>query len=114
KSIDGGKTWSAPLNGGRGFCGGQCWYDMAVAVDPADSNTLCLGGSADSSCAHILQKSTNGGSSFVSSDSTLHADTHVVALDPGSSTTLRSGNDGGIWQSLNSGSSWNDQNTTGF
>src|ERR1700752_2423368 len=31
KSTDGGQTWSVPMPGSTGFCGGQCFYDIAVA-----------------------------------------------------------------------------------
>src|SRR6185436_3353906 len=44
-SSDGGITWSAPLAGGQGFCGGQCFYDIAVGIDPNDLNRFFLCGS---------------------------------------------------------------------
>src|SRR6185436_19050124 len=30
RSTDGGLTWSNPIAGSTGFCGGQCFYDIAV------------------------------------------------------------------------------------
>lgn len=32
KSTDGGVTWSAKLQGGGGFCAGQCFYNIGLAV----------------------------------------------------------------------------------
>src|SRR5205085_3377871 len=34
KSVDGGQTWSAALAGAANFCSGQCFYDIAIAIDP--------------------------------------------------------------------------------
>ena len=34
RSIDGGLTWTTFLAGAAGFCGGQCFYDIAVDVHP--------------------------------------------------------------------------------
>src|SRR4029079_6944096 len=45
RSTDGGVTWSTPLPGTTGFCGGQCFYDMAIVATP-DNTTIHLGGSA--------------------------------------------------------------------
>src|SRR5204862_3210580 len=50
KSTDGGLTWSPPLAGSTGFCGGQCFYDIAVAVTP-DNLTIHLGGAAGNGVA---------------------------------------------------------------
>jgi uncharacterized repeat protein (TIGR01451 family) len=114
KSTNGGMTWTAPLSGGQGFCGGQCFYDLAIAVDPGSANNVYIGGSAPGSCSNQFQKSVNGGSTFAVADSGLHADTHAILLDPLVPTTVYTGNDGGIWKSLNSGTSWTDLNSKGF
>jgi hypothetical protein len=45
RSNDGGATF-VPLSGGAGFCNPQCFYDIAVAVDPTDVNKVYLGGFA--------------------------------------------------------------------
>ena len=50
KSTDGGLTWSAPMTGSAGFCGGQCFYDIAIAATP-DNQTIHLGGAARSGTA---------------------------------------------------------------
>jgi hypothetical protein len=51
KSTDGGVTWPTMLSAlgapDAGFCGGQCFYDIAVALDPTNANFIYLGGSAN-------------------------------------------------------------------
>jgi photosystem II stability/assembly factor-like uncharacterized protein len=105
KSTDGGGTWST-LNGAPGFCSSQCWYDLEVAVDPANAGTVYLGGID-------IFKSTNGGGSFTSvsswsldqsSTKYVHADQHaLVATGPGQ---LWAGCDGGVSYTANGGTTW--------
>src|SRR5207302_8970010 len=47
KSTDGGVTFGLGLIQTSGFCNGQCFYDMAPAMDPTNSNIIYLGGSAN-------------------------------------------------------------------
>jgi uncharacterized repeat protein (TIGR01451 family) len=114
KSIDGGASWPTILGGSPGFCDGQCWYDLVVAMPPNDTNTVYLAGSAHSGSAHILLKSINGGAGFTDIDTGLHADSHAFAFDPSNLSTLYFGSDGGIWKSVNAGSSWTSLNNTNF
>src|SRR5213075_728015 len=53
KSVDGGLNWSAQLTGGGGFCAGQCFYDMPIAVDPNDANLVYIGGQTSSACGRL-------------------------------------------------------------
>jgi hypothetical protein len=113
KSIDGGATWSAQLTGGQGFCAGQCFYDMPIAVDPNDANHVYIGGQTSSSCGRLVGKSTDGGNTFVADGSGLHADEHALTFD--SAGNIFSGNDGGIWRGVPNGASattWTNQNTS--
>jgi photosystem II stability/assembly factor-like uncharacterized protein len=115
KSTDGGQTWGAPLAAANGFCHSQCNYDIALAVDPTNSNVIYLGGSNNASASStILKKSTNGGSTFTKIDSGLHADTHAIALAPTNPSIIYTGNDGGVWRSTNAGVNWTSRNTVGF
>lgn len=105
KSTDGGASWST-LGGAPGFCSSQCWYDLEVAVDPANAGTVYLGGID-------IYKSTNGGQSFTSiSDWTqsqnntryVHADQHALVLTgPGQ---IWAGCDGGVSYSSDGGGTW--------
>ena len=87
--------------------GGQGWYDLIITADPNNASTVHVGG-----VNHW--KSTDGGSnwSIVSTWNgsggvqTVHADKHVFGWQ---GTSLWEGNDGGIYESTNGGSSWTDR-----
>jgi photosystem II stability/assembly factor-like uncharacterized protein len=117
RSTDGGLTWSAPLPGSTGFCGGQCFYDMAIAATP-DNQTIHLGGAARGGASpcliEVMKRSTNGGTSFVRNDDTLHADEHALAIAPSNPNIVYTGSDGGIWKSTNNGTNWTSLNNTEF
>lgn len=89
------------------FTRNQAWYDLIMAVDPNDTNTLVLGGID-------LFRSTNGGSSWSQISkwsnnknlntlncSYVHADQHEIAFKPGSSSTCIFGCDGGVFYTSN-------------
>jgi PKD repeat protein len=109
QSVNGGTNWTQRTNpvdadGGIGndFTRGQAWYDLSMAVDPNNSNTLFIGGID-------LFKSTNGGSSWQQIShwyggfgfQEVHADQHTVVFQPGSSDIIYFGNDGGVFQTIN-------------
>ena len=120
KSTDFGATWQTlPLpnwcNQGEDsddFTNGQAWFDLIVSVDPNDKNTVIIGGID-------LFKSTNGGTTWNQITQwasgcpglpNIHADQHNVVFYPGSSTEYISSNDGGLYYSSNSGTSWSQRN----
>ncbi len=96
RTLDGGASWSQRTAVGAS-CGAQCWYDMALAVDPTDSETVFFGG-VD------LFRSTNGARTFglvmQSSGSTggLHVDQHALLFSPSNPGQFWVGNDGGVWR----------------
>ncbi len=89
--------------------GGQGWYDLAIAASPSNSETIFIGGVN-------MWKSTNGGSNWTLNSHWyggynkpyVHADIHDIVFEPGSSSVIFSANDGGVFKSSNSGSSWYD------
>ena len=119
KSIDGGATWSSPLAGGNAFCGGQCFYNIALAIDPTNANNILLGGNVASSvsgnpCSRRIARSADGGTSFTNTPSTTHADSHVVVYAPSNPSIAYLGNDGGIFKSSDAGATWISLNNTQF
>jgi hypothetical protein len=116
KSTNAGQTFPTTLNSATGFCDGQCYYDVAVAIDPSTSQKIYLGGSADPQAGtrpSQFLRSANG-STFTVSDTNLHADTHAIAIAKSNRAVIYTGNDGGIWRSANSGATWKSLNTAGF
>jgi hypothetical protein len=91
KSFDGGQIW-IPLQATGADCSPQCDYDMYLAVDPNNANTVYFGGLS-------LYKSTDGGGSFQDIAGTIHLDQHAFAFAPGDPTTIYAGNDGGLFVS---------------
>ncbi len=111
KSIDGGVSFVTTA-GTTGFCSGQCFYDIAVEVDPTDANNVYFGGSSGT---NIFRRSTDGVATVpISSTTRLHADCHVIKCAPSSPLTLYLGCDGGIFKSTDGGVTWASKNTTGF
>jgi len=125
RSTDGGVTWQAtndptpvltlpvatdtsiPAND---FTRGQSFYDLIIAADPQNDNTLYIGGID-------LYKSTNGGGSWTQISkwsnnnnmanlpvSTVHADQHTIIFNPFNNYAtgqMLFGNDGGIYFAAN-------------
>ncbi len=115
KTTNSGSTWTSctlPTDADPGIAGeftrGQAWYDLVIAVDPNDANTVLAGGID-------LFKSSNGGSTWSQLShwyggygyQEVHADQHAILYQPGSSSVVYFGNDGGIYQSVNGGTTIN-------
>ena len=116
KSTDGGATWSAELAGFGGFCDGQCWYDISLAIDPTNASLILVGGSATGglSCYSILKRSIDGGATSSPSEGGLHADNHALAFAPSNANIVYCGTDGGIFKSTDKGATWSSLNKSGF
>lgn len=110
RTTDYGANWTtlakpADADGGipaTDFTRSQAWYDMSMAVDPNNANTVFVGG-VD------LFKTTNGGASWSQvahwyggfGFQYVHADQHIAMYEPGNSSVIYFGNDGGVWRSSN-------------
>jgi hypothetical protein len=115
KSTDGGATWSAPIAGGNGFCAGQCFYNIAVDVNPTDPNHVMLGGNVIGACSKAISRSTDGGVTFSNTPGNgVHADNHVLKFAPSNPSILYEGNDGGIFKSTDGGVTFFSLNNKGF
>ncbi len=104
KTTDSGLNWSRVYQGSSGFFNDQGWYDNYICVDPADENTVLAGGID-------IFKTTNGGTSWSNvtygySGGNVHVDQHCAAFDPLSPYIVYAGNDGGMYKSTNTGSTW--------
>jgi photosystem II stability/assembly factor-like uncharacterized protein len=114
KSVDGGVTWTPSLPTATGFCGGQCFYDMPIAVSPTNALAVLIGGSGDYDALQTPNKRSVDGTNFVKSSTGLHPDSHAIEFAPSNPLIVYHGNDGGIFKSLDGGSSWTSLNNTGF
>lgn len=110
KSTNGGATWGAAIATASGFCGGQCFYDIGVALDPLNANRMYVAGNVN---PNLFKRSTNG-TTFVSSSTGLHSDSHAIAIAPSNTAIIYTGNDGGIYKSTDFGVTWTSLNVSGF
>jgi hypothetical protein len=95
KTTDGGNSWTL-IPSAPNFCAGQCWYDMAIAIQPGNSNVVVLGGSEYNGQVVV---STDGGNTWTLYNN-LHPDTHSLVFSTDGSV-FYTGNDGGIWSTTN-------------
>lgn len=118
RSTDAGASWSkrsveptmCPA-AGSGNGNNQCSYDHWIAPDPVNPSTVYFG-SID------LYKSTDGANAWTNilnvygngPLATTHPDQHAAVFGPGG--TLFLGNDGGVYQSTNGGTSFSSLNAT--
>jgi photosystem II stability/assembly factor-like uncharacterized protein len=111
KSTDGGDTWTrtsdAALSGIHSSFG---WYFGQIRVDPGDPDRAFAMGVP-------FYRTQNGGASWQEVGSSNHVDHHAMVFDPSDYSRIFEGNDGGIYVSTNSGTSWTklyDQPTNQF
>ncbi|RMG47402.1 MAG: hypothetical protein D6718_03755 [Acidobacteria bacterium] len=108
RTTDGGASWTQ-MSTGSDACDGQCWYNMTIAVDPQDPNTVYRG------TVHIF-KSTDGGATWTDlsnpwgSSQKVHQDTHMLLMDPNNPGTFWVGCDGGVWKSTDGGNTFLNRN----
>jgi photosystem II stability/assembly factor-like uncharacterized protein len=108
-SSNGGTNWTK-LGAESYFCKlgyGQCYYDLTLAVDPANASVFYAGGI-------YLFRYSNAGSNhaligwdFARGRSTIHVDFHASALSGG---RLWVGSDGGMYRSNDAGASFKNLN----
>lgn len=100
--------WSCTGSGS----GGQGWYDLAIAADPLNAETIYAGGVN-------VWKSTNGGTSWAINShwyggcgvEEVHADCHFLTYSPVNGV-LWACNDGGVYFTQDGGTNWTDRTET--
>lgn len=109
KSTDGGANW-AQVSDGTGddvvadYCGGQCWYDNVIEVDPTDPSVAYAGGQFNYGIGSGgIFRSDDGGATWLNLGWDQHPDFHAFAFDPNDSNHILSGSDGGVWESADRG-----------
>jgi len=100
KSSNAGVSWSTTSASGVSLYG---YYDNVLAVSPVDEKIVYVAG-------FNIRRTTDGGTTWSSVPTAGHADNHWLAFLPGSSSTIFSGNDGGLFKTTNSGASWSSLN----
>lgn len=108
-SSDGGDTWitrSAPgFSPGQDFTNGQAWYDLELAVDPANCGRLLAGG------VPMMESPFQAISWQGIAEGQIHVDHHFIGFDDKVPGRVFYGNDGGVWMSNNAGGSIQSKNT---
>lgn len=115
RSTDSGTTFTQRADGSPNYLGwnsdgsdsgGQAFYDLTIAASPTNAEQVLIGGVN-------TWKSTNGGQNFTimshwtgSGAPYAHADHHDIQYLNG--TTIYDANDGGLFKSTNTGTSWSD------
>jgi uncharacterized repeat protein (TIGR01451 family) len=107
KSTDEGANWTvAGFGTGNdriiGYCGGQCFYDNVVEVDPTNPDIVYIAGQVGAAGGSIY-RSDDGGASWVYLGYDQHPDFHALAFDPNNTAHILVGSDGGVWYSPNRG-----------
>ncbi len=90
----------------------QAWYDLCIAVDPTNANTLYVGGvniwkSTNAGVSWTINSHWVGSSWGVTCAPSVHADIHCLDWSPVNGN-LFTGCDGGIYKTSNGGTNWTD------
>lgn len=104
RTTNGGANWSnIPLPGGN--IGGQGFYNLNAAVDPTTPDIVFLSGI---SVWKAVRNSVTGVWTITDIGAPIHPDNHAFAFDPANHLVIYAGNDGGIYKSINGGTTWSD------
>ena len=77
----------------------QGYYDNVIAVHPTDEGIVLVGGVT-------MMRTANGGQNWSPTGGSVHADHHAMEFDPANPGVFYNGNDGGMYRSTNSGSTF--------
>lgn len=104
RTANGATSWQElPATGAS--CWYQCWYDMTIAVHPANPQTVYFG-------SLRLYRSVNGGQTFAEHPNSHHqggiyVDEHLLVFDTlRGPNALYMANDGGVYRTIDGWSTW--------
>ena len=104
-STNGGDTWSTITT----VPTVQSSYNLNIAVDVSNPDVLYL------SCRELYKSVQSGGNWTTESIGTrIHVDNHAFASHPTNHLQIYAGTDGGIYQSADGGSTWDDSINEGL
>jgi len=100
KSTDGGTSFQIKTspNSIASFFG---YYDAVLTCSPMNENKVYVAGMN-------VAKTFDGGVTWTPTGSNIHVDNHALEFLPGNNNVIWCGNDGSIYTSTNSGTSWTD------
>lgn len=110
KTTNGGLNWTNANPNGTLQSGFSTfsWYFGNVRVHPSNPDIVYV-------LDFEIMKSTNSGTTWTSQTTgNIHVDNHALAFKPGDPSVMIEGNDGGIYNSVNSGNSWTKVNALPF
>jgi hypothetical protein len=103
--LDGGAgSWKSVS--GLPSLGGQASYNLPLAVDPNDANTIYIAGSYFGNDGSIYRCAVSSAAAAYSMATTfigtgVHSDVHALVHAPGDSSTVWTGCDGGVFRTAN-------------
>ncbi len=105
KSTNDGLNWNPTSTAVIGdYCGGQCWYDNVIGVDPISPTVVyALGLYNYGTGSGGIYRSMDGGANWTDLGFNLHPDYHAIAIRKDDPTNIVMGNDGGAWLSASRG-----------
>ncbi len=107
KSTNSGETWAATLDVGnvvRDYCGGQCFYDNVMGVDPISPTIVYAEGLYNyGTGSGGIFRSVDGGNHWVDIGWNMHPDYHSFTVRKDNPAIIFAGNDGGLWWSSTRG-----------
>jgi uncharacterized repeat protein (TIGR01451 family) len=113
RSDDEGDSWDElpvtgfgdnPEDSVLDYCGGQCFYDNVIEVDPTNTDIVYAGGQFAYDIGSGGQfRSDDGGQTWKNLGWDLHPDYHAFAFNPADPDQVLTGSDGGVWFSEDRG-----------
>lgn len=106
-STNFGSTWVN--KSGSHHCQYQFWFSHDVAINPSNLNQLVMGGVPLYRYTYTSTTTTSGTRTTIGSN--VHSDIHDVEFDPRNNSIIYVATDGGVYKSINGGSSFAAINT---